>query len=321
MFQEELTEMSDERIYRLCRKFGEQTLYWRKKFIGLLPEVNRRRLYLKKGCSSIFEFAKKLAGLSEEQVRMALNLEKRFEDKPIVREMLVNGEVSINKLARIASVVTAKNEDFWAAQVKLLSQSALETLIRDERKTVNSNGFPKPQMEITSLRAHSNPQSNLIMSNEGNGSQLQLAPDVEQKLLELRQKGIDINELLRTFLQQRELEIARKKEQIANEILEKAANTAGNRHLPAKIKSILFQEHGDKCSIPNCSRPSKQNHHTQRFGLSRNHDPRYIAPLCKEHHLIAHSIDVKCHEYRGYATSAYKQKNAKLTALNSHIPP
>lgn len=40
--------ISDKELYALCKKYGENALQWRRKFIGLLPEVNRRRLYEKK---------------------------------------------------------------------------------------------------------------------------------------------------------------------------------------------------------------------------------------------------------------------------------
>lgn len=88
-----------------------QTRIWRQKFLGLLPEVYKRRLYEKKGFGSIFEFAKKLAGVSEEQVRLVLNLEKRFEDKPILKALLVEGTVSVNKLARIVSIANGTGDD------------------------------------------------------------------------------------------------------------------------------------------------------------------------------------------------------------------
>ncbi|MCC7196784.1 hypothetical protein IT413_01155 [Candidatus Peregrinibacteria bacterium] len=98
-----------------------------------MPEALRRRLYEKKGYSSIFEFAAKLAGMSQEQVRLVLNLEKRFEDKPVLKNMLVNGEVSINKLARIVSVATIENQNEIANKVSILPKNALETWIRDEK--------------------------------------------------------------------------------------------------------------------------------------------------------------------------------------------
>ena len=56
-------EMNDERILRLCAIYGERARYYRGKFLGLLPEVYKRKLYEKKGFSSVFEFAFKLGEL------------------------------------------------------------------------------------------------------------------------------------------------------------------------------------------------------------------------------------------------------------------
>ncbi|MFA6992210.1 MAG: hypothetical protein WC269_02930, partial [Candidatus Gracilibacteria bacterium] len=72
-------------------------------------------------------------------------------------------------------------------------------------------------------------------------------------------------------------------------------------HVPVKIKKILRHEHGTKCSIPHCKKPAATIHHTTRFAIAPNHDPRFLAPLCREHHLIAHSVDQKFHEKRRYS--------------------
>lgn len=73
---------------------------------------------------------------------------------------------------------------------------------------------------------------------------------------------------------------------------------AVSRYIPVQIKKILLEEYGDKCSIATCHKPSETIHHTQRFSLSKNHDPRFLAPLCSDHHVIAHSIDVNYHRVR-----------------------
>ena len=93
--------MTDEKLYELAKLYGRNALVWRQKFMGLLPEVEKRKLYERKGFGSIFEFAYKLAGLSEQQVRTALNLEKRFEGLPMLRSLLVEGTVSVSKLVRV----------------------------------------------------------------------------------------------------------------------------------------------------------------------------------------------------------------------------
>lgn len=253
--------MTDQELYEKAVMYGRNALLWRQKFMGLLPEVERRRLYASKGFGSVFEFAFKLAGLSEEQVRRVLNLERRFTDLPVLKELLVEGEVSVNKLARVASIARPENEVELAEAVQLLPKSALETLVRDEKSVP--------------------------------GHKLQLNEEVTGKLLELQEKGLDVNELLLEFLQKREVEIAEEKVAICTELTE-----AKSRYIPARTKRLVQKEHGNKCSISTCKKPAEQLHHTQTFFMSRRHDPHYLAPLCKEHHIIAHAINVKVQEKR-----------------------
>ena len=238
------------------------------------------------GCTRLF--AAKLAGMSEKQVDVVLHLEKKFEDTPILNQMLLNGEVSANKLARIASVVTPENQEFWATQAKLLPKAALETLVRDEKYATASftgSGLQENNF-IEKLMPGHHGRSKFAISQE-----LNLSAEVSQKLLELQQKGIDVNALLREFLEKRELGIARKKEKLSAE-----AKPTDSRYVLAEVNGLLEEEYGEKCSIKTCSKPAEQIHHTQRWALSKIHDPKYLAPLCKEHHQIAHSIDLKYQE-------------------------
>jgi len=264
-----MQKLTDKELYKLCKKYGENALMWRRKFTGLLPEVNHRRLYEKKGFYSIFEFAKKLCGMSEKQVRLVLNLEERFKDKPKLHKALIKGEVSVNKLARVISMATPENEEFWAEKVHQLPSRALETFVKDV-KNENQNGLFEPLNGGKSLHVQ----------------KLELAPDVIEKLSELQSKGIDVNQLLREFLEQRRLDIAREKEELG-------AMPAKSRYIPVQIRRHLKKEYGKKCSIETCAKPAVVVHHTQRFALTANHNPKYLAPLCREHHAIAHVIDVK----------------------------
>jgi hypothetical protein len=278
--------ISDQQLYEQCKEYGEKARMWRSKFIGLLPEVCRRRLHEKKGFSSIYEFAAKLADVSKEQVQRVLNLEQKFEDKPVLKTMLVTGEVSVNKLARIASIATKENQEALAEHVKMLSKNALETLVRDE-KSSNENGLQKQLFEERAVPGHSSIED------------FQLSPEVKEKLNELHQKGLDVNALFLEFLQKRELEIALEKEQLAQE--QANIDQKPSRTIPAKVKRLIKKEYGTKCSIRTCQKPLKIIHHTQRYALSRNHDPHFLAPLCKEHHQIAHSIDQKFQKKRQFA--------------------
>jgi hypothetical protein len=339
--------LSDEQLLKLCQRYGEQSRVWRQKFAGLLPEVNKRRLYEKKGFTSIFEFALKLAGMSDNQVCRILNLERNFADKPALHRMLINGEVSPNKLIKIAPIATAQNQEALAAQVKILPCRALETFARDEkflenrlRRMENDSGeianFGRADMDSRSVGdgypgginfEHQNGQSGGQNFEHQNGLKepingaefahvsmvaqpdshyvnndielvAALKKEVKEKLVELKRKGIDINYLILEMIAKRDSRIQEEKLAAAATVgsaeTPNAKGTVGHsRYIPANIKRIIRLEHGQKCSIPNCSKPVAQIHHAQRFALNPVHDPRYMAPLCAEHHKIAHAADIK----------------------------
>jgi len=270
--------MTDQELYKKAKFYGQNALLWRQKFLGLLPEVQKRRLYLAKGFGSVFEFAFKLAGVSEEQVRRVLNLERKFMGTPVLKSLLESGEVSVNKLARVASIASPQNEVELAEAVQLLPKSAVETLVRDE-KSLDVNSFGQPLFDEKSVPGHT--------------QALQISEAVKARLAELQEKAIDLSALLTELLDKREAEIAEEKASI-RETLE----VAKSRHVSARIKRLVQKENGTKCSIPTCTRPAEQLHHTQTFALSHRHDPHYLAPLCKDHHTIAHAINVKVWEKR-----------------------
>jgi hypothetical protein len=362
--------MSDQKLYHLCRQYGSRALLWRRKFIGLLPEVNRREIAARaqgkswleaKGFGSIFEFAARLAGVSEEQVRRALNLEQRFSDKPELHNALIEGKISINKLIHIAPITTTENAQYFVEQAQLLSTRALQTLARDEKLlclSVDVNINPQQNILHASSgaaadgRASGADTQQLLLSSGQPNTATPLTTTIEVKVATanrlnlLQSKGFDLDHLINEMLDQRERQLAEEKTQIAEEIERKTASVvskqlaalsvnglqssrnsvmrgepvestqlvnqsqtvalkqAHSRYIPVRVRRVLQQEHGTKCSIPHCHRHATTIHHTRRFALSPGHNPNYLAPLCREHHQIAHSIDQHFQEARGAASTS-----------------
>ncbi|MFA5855380.1 MAG: hypothetical protein WC846_03830, partial [Candidatus Gracilibacteria bacterium] len=65
---ENIDQMPDKDLLALSRQYGRDAVLLHRKFIGLLPEINRRRLYAQEGFLSIYHFAAVLGGVSREQV-------------------------------------------------------------------------------------------------------------------------------------------------------------------------------------------------------------------------------------------------------------
>lgn len=312
-----IKEITNEKLLEMCKVWGKTALGARNKFIGLLPEVNKRKLYEKKFVS-IFHFAAVMAGVSREQVQIALNLAKTFEQMPHLFDLLVNGIVSVNKLRRVTSIATIYNEQELANLVQTLSKPALETFVRDilvkqardrEAKIVEAkieDGLFEPQTNIISWPGPDSEYTTKVQNPQQFEEYVSNPPlnnSVKKKLNELAQKGIDINDLIEVALAQREHELAADKQEAAEKAKEKliAQIVEGkevSRAVPAETNRLLKKEFGTKCAVQTCNKPSQEIHHADRFALSQIHDPHFMAPLCKQHHQIAHAIDVKVIEKR-----------------------
>ena len=180
----------------------------------------------------------------------------------------------------------------------------------------------------------------------------ELSNEVKQKLNELQNKGIDINELILETIVRREQEIAEEKEILAieqeenrqnklefaaklrrntrkkpvaeqeekklkakakperkTEIQEKeqltteSKNKKPSSHIPVKIIKLIHKEYGTKCSMPSCTNDAEEIHHEIPFALIQNHNPYILKPLCKEHHIINHGIQLAYERMRGMAVT------------------
>jgi predicted HTH domain antitoxin len=273
--------ISDKELYRKCIMYGRQALQARRKFIGLLPEVFKRKLFTKKGFDSVYEFAARLAGISHDQVNKILQLERKYQDKPILHSALVEGNISVNKLVRIASISTQSNQSELVKKAETLSSRALEVYVRDV-KNKEPNGFNMPLFELNSVHVH----------------RLKLDENIESELVEMQEKGIDVNAFLRKCLDQRKQQIEEQKEQLSKNII----GMPTSRYIPAKIKKIIIEEHGSRCSRlvagNQCKHPAEHLHHTKRFSQSRAHDPQFLKPLCKAHHELEHADEEDYRKYR-----------------------
>ncbi len=133
-------KLTDPELYALCKKWGAEALEARRKFVGLLPEVNARRLYERRCYSSIYHFAAALSGVGRRLVDDVLRLEKLFAEMPTLHTALVNGEIGLSKLYRIVSVVNVANEAEICEKIRTLSKRAVDVLVKEmnEKRLVNN---------------------------------------------------------------------------------------------------------------------------------------------------------------------------------------
>lgn len=307
--------MTDKQLYRLCKKYGRRALAARRRFAGLLPEVQKRRLYEKRGYSSLYEFAARLAGLSREHVDTVLRLERKFEDMPELHHALTEGRISPNQLVRVASVATTGNQKAMFKVAKNLSRRALDVFVKDYRqeiagKNVGENLFGNSTKNeepdgLFKAQSGANPLAGQTIADApGPSAQTgpnhdfeilaKLSPQVKKKIKEMMDRGMDINKELMEFFVARERGIAEEKERATS-----TKQAAPTRYIPAKTRKILKKEYGAKCAKKGCGRPAAQIHHIQRFSLTKDNSPQNLEPLCAGHHELEHGNDSAYQKFRG----------------------
>src|SRR3989338_3928277 len=171
-----LKNLSDQELYARCQQYGLNARLWQRKFASLLPEVEERKLYQRKGYGSIYEFAAKLAGMSQHSVDVALWVFKKIADKPELQT--VAEEKGFQAVRPVAAIATQETAQFWAEKAQTMSKHTLATYVHDFRLE------SCPGAETQSVKINIS---------------LKLNPDLAKRLERLKTAG-NIEVLLERFL-------------------------------------------------------------------------------------------------------------------------
>jgi len=229
---------------------------WSRKFAELLPEVEKRELWKKHNMYSIYEFAKKLAGLNESTVDEILRTYKKVEDKPKLKAQIVNEGWSKVRVA--ASIPVSEEEQ--VELVKTLPKSALQQHAREMKA---------PTCEF---RAGSEFQSVTFKLDKDTQFKLK---KYQQRLEKERREPVPLGEVLKTLLDQ------------AEEPPKKTRKSKGTTGRNPSAQKKRETDNNGKCTFPGCNKPHTCYHHPDRYAATQNHNR--IVALCDEHHQLAHA--------------------------------
>jgi len=280
-------EQGDLLIHQQFTRYGTNAKEWTKKCALLLPEIERRQIWRKKGFKSIHEYAAKLAGMSQRTVDDALWALGKIGDKSAL--MKIAEEKGINAIKPVATISTIESDAFWAEKAKNMSVHDLETYVRDVR-----NGMGTVELKSNSIFDSETTDScekdrrNLQIKFPHVGDSqpvkptiaitMELDPKTAQKLEKLKGTGT-WDKTMQKLLQTRDQQLEQTKPQPVQ---------TDSRHIPKEIEDFVTERDCNRCAFPECNRPYSQLHHTQGFARENIHDPDRIFCLCTAHHSLAH---------------------------------
>jgi len=279
-------EKIDQELHAKFSEYGTNAKLWMRKCVMMLPEIEKRRIWEKKGFSCIYEYAAKLAGMGRGTVDDALWMLRKLEDKPELMKVAENK--GLNAVRPVVSTATIENDSFWAGKAKIMSRQTLATYVKD-MKNQELNGLEMSKSEDIfrtgpKLKMGNVDGCEVRATGMKKVVAMELKPEVLAKLEKLKGK-ISWNELMEQLLNEREEKLEAKKPTAV-----RAVNEDGHvaRHIPMAIKRHVLAKTNGQCAFPECTKPAKILHHTERFETKKYHDQKKIAPLCVAHERIAH---------------------------------
>lgn len=133
----------DQKLHEEFSLCGQNAREWTRKCALLLPEIERRFVWRKKGFGSLFEYAAKIGGMSRDSVMDALRIGhvvKRFPALARVAE-----EKGLQRVRPVLAEVTPETELFWAEKARSMSKMTLQTYVKDLRLERRSRTVGEPE--------------------------------------------------------------------------------------------------------------------------------------------------------------------------------
>lgn len=274
------TNLNNKELYARCLELSGMIKKYRNQFIALLPEVNARKLYLEHGMYSIYEFAAKLACLSNTTVDRVLKVSHQLKNKPILKSMFERGEVGWSKLE--VAVKLASPEKEIAKILPSISKEALVTLAKDSKAENFASVKLQEIKEVFSVKIDSNLMGQLRVLKKNLEKESRHPLSWEQTL------GLIVSKL-----QEPPKQVKRIKPKNFN-----------SRYIPASTKRQALQKTNQLCA--KCNKPAEHLHHQVPYAISKSHES--IIPLCKAHHDLVH------HSSNTYVNRKY-QKHKKMAPI------
>jgi len=263
-------------IHEKFVEYGTNAKEWMRKCVFLLPEIEKRRIWEKKGFLNIFEYAGKIAGMSRETVVDSLRIIKKIEDKPNLKEVAM--QKGLNCIKPIVTIATKENEKYWAEKVKEMSKNTLAVFVKGLRGAKKHDNLEQQAIFEESERAGPSQQKAMIL--------MVLDPEIAENLEKLKGNG-SWDELMKELLGLRNKQLEIEKQKIINSEMKKSVKL-GSRHIPVAVKRHVLKKTNGFCAFPGCKKDGEILHHTQRFALKKTHNPDKIVYLCTAHERLAH---------------------------------
>ena len=256
-----------ERALDLVRRYKQVE----SELLECLQEIERKKIYIKFGYKSLFEYAVKALSLPEGTAYNFINISRKAKEIPELKLAIQNGEFTVSKARKISSVITPENKNYWISLAKELPQHALEREINKESK------IPKGKKIRLALEVTSSLMQKITR-----------AQDIESRK---KRNKIGLEQLFETmadlYLITNEAKKAKKEQS------EMRFQFAEEPKIPKKLKEEAYARDHGKCTFTLGNKKCLKDHWTEVYYIipqseGGKNELSNVQTLCTTHHQLLH---------------------------------
>ncbi|MGH8555474.1 MAG: HNH endonuclease, partial [Gammaproteobacteria bacterium] len=124
-----VTRLSDDELLARVKRLAQREREATASLIAHLAEMDRRRLYLSEGCSSLFTYCTQVLDLSEHAAYGRILAARAVRKFPVLLEMLESGPVNLTTVGLLAAHLTPENHREVLDMARHKSKRAVEELV------------------------------------------------------------------------------------------------------------------------------------------------------------------------------------------------
>ena len=106
-----LKSVRDEDLLHQLFQLVKQSRGVEAEVVAHVAEVERRRLYAREACSSMFEYCRRILSLRENEAYLRITVARAARENPVLLEMLRDGRLHLSGIARLAPHLTRQNSE------------------------------------------------------------------------------------------------------------------------------------------------------------------------------------------------------------------
>lgn len=282
----------------LVRKLDQDVARERAMTIAVLHDLNemdRRRLYLDRGCSSLFDYCVRKLKYSSSAAARRIQAARCIRRFPVVLGMLERDEITLSTVATVASILKPDNCTVILDRVRGASCRQVERIVCDYRSPVKLRDQVRPVRVVTPGAGSECKQFTQFLADD---EFVQLL-EVVTALLSRDGHRPSIAEVLKVTLKEyrdRHSPIARQERREAkigaaslDSRRREWADATQSRHIPDGIRDDVFVRDNGQCAYvagdgTRCeSRHGLQLDHIRPYAAGGTHDPSNLRLLCAAH--------------------------------------